>query len=62
MQAYDVVAPAVKSAAETAAPYVKSAVSKVGEVAGPALQQAEPTIKARPVRTVLRPIFLGCPL
>lgn len=36
----------MKSAAETAAPYVKSAVSKVGEVAGPALQQAEPTIKA----------------
>lgn len=45
-QAYDVVAPVVKSAAETAAPYVKSAVTKVGEVAGPALQQAEPTIKS----------------
>ena len=45
MQAYDRVAPVVQDAANTASPYVKSAITTAGDVAAPALRAVEPTLK-----------------
>ena len=51
MQAYGKAAPVIKGAADTASPYVKSALSTAKSVATPALKALEPTLKVLAARS-----------
>ena len=54
MQAYEKVSPVVAEAANTAAPYVKSAAKTATDLASPALKALQPVVQVRPSRRKLQ--------